>query len=102
MTDQPIALQVSSAYIQSLVDSLRYTVTRTPNAASTTATASLPGGYVVCTANSGCLDAAAFDEETSRKMAIAAATTLAREVLWEREAYRLWHEQTQQKGAANP
>lgn len=99
MTDHQTAQQVDAKEIQRLIDALSYTVSRTPNTASTTATASLPG-YVVCTANSGCLDPAAFDEETSRKMAIAAAATLAREVLWEREAYRLWHLATY--GAARP
>lgn len=87
---------VHPAHIQELMESLRYTVARTPNAASTTATASLPWGFVVATGNSGCLDTAAFDEETSRKMAIAAAATVAREKLTEFEAYRMAYDQAHQ------
>lgn len=91
MTDT--AQRIDPAYVQQLMDSLRYTVTRTPNAASTTATASLPWGFVVATGNSGCLDMGAFDEDTSRKMAIADATIKARDALFQFEAYRLSYDQ---------
>lgn len=91
MTDNT-AQRVEPGRIQELMDSLRYTVTRTPNAASTTATASLPWGFVVATGNSGCLDMGAFDEDTSRKMAIADATIKARDALFQFEAYRISYE----------
>lgn len=94
MTDitQHQAPRVTPESIDALMATMRYTTTRTPNSASTTATASLPWGYVVATASSGCLDSGSFDEATSRKLAIAEAAKKAREALWDREAYRISYE----------
>lgn len=80
---------VSEERINILVASLTYETARIPGTTSTVATARLPGGFVVAIGHEATVSPENFDAELGRQYAIATATKLAREKLWEFEGYVL-------------
>jgi hypothetical protein len=80
---------VSEERINILVASLTYETARIPGTTSTVATARLPGGFVVAIGHEATVSPENFDAELGRQYAIATATRLAREKLWEFEGYVL-------------
>jgi hypothetical protein len=80
---------VSEERINLLMASLTYDTARLEGTTSTIATARLPGGFVVAIGHEATVSPENFDAEKGKQYAIATATKLAREKLWEFEGYVL-------------
>lgn len=83
------ALGVTKQHIAKLLESVGYHTHVVPGTTTILATAIMPSGFTLATAESRCLNAEDFTLQMGIEVAITKAKALAHDALWQFEGYRL-------------
>lgn len=83
------ALSLTRQHVARLLEGVSYHTHVVPGTTTILATAIMPSGFTLATAESRCLNAADFNLQMGIEVAITKARALAHDALWQFEGYRL-------------